>query len=231
MASSKSSKTKCNIVIALLAIWSLISLVIIVVWATSPDKKTPSQCKTELQALEDKLKEESDRFTKDKKALEEFVEQGRDNQTRLEREISKLSEMLRETNMNLSRCQKENVHLYENITALEVEIERHEEIQRNLTSKISVQKEKIECLEINVTQISHQHQACQNLQQAAEKQQKAAESLTKVCQIDSQSLQKQLQRCKAASPSAGAQTNNGAPGLYTSTLVLTFFVMMTTHLL
>lgn len=42
--SSKSSGTCCNLVMALLTLWSMVSLIVIVVWATSPHMKGVAQC-------------------------------------------------------------------------------------------------------------------------------------------------------------------------------------------
>lgn len=42
--SSKSSGTCCNLVMALLTLWSMVSLIVIVVWATSPHMKGLAQC-------------------------------------------------------------------------------------------------------------------------------------------------------------------------------------------
>lgn len=109
MASSKSSQTTRNIVIACLALWSVISLIIIVVWATSPDMKSASQCRAELQTLTEKHEGARVVYAKNKAALEEMVEEGHANQTRQLRETERLLEHLGQTNVSLDDCRQENV--------------------------------------------------------------------------------------------------------------------------
>ncbi|XP_035268041.1 uncharacterized protein si:ch211-1a19.3 [Anguilla anguilla] len=228
MASSKSSQTTRNIVIAFLALWSVISLIIIVVWATSPDLKGSSQCRAELQTVIEKLEGAKVVWAKDKAALEDLVRQGWDNQTLLSRQISELVEALQETNISLSDCEEENKLLNANITVLVMEIEEHEKTEANLTSEIALQKDHIESLQLNLTQISHQFESCEALRSAAESQQRAAESQRKACESSKHYIQKQLQRCKDESPNTLRTTGNRTPGLYSSPLVL-FFCAMGLH--
>ncbi|KAJ8374763.1 hypothetical protein SKAU_G00053430 [Synaphobranchus kaupii] len=195
MAGSKSSQTTRNVVIALLALWSVISLIIIVVWATSPDLKSASQCRAELQAVTEKVEGAKVVWAKDKKALEELVEQGWENQTILNTELSLLVVKLEETNRSLGDCEQENVLLNGNITVLENQIEEYEIIEANLTSEITLQKDHIDSLKFNLTQIYHQFESSEALRSAAESQQKAAESQKKACDSGKHYLQKQLQRC------------------------------------
>ncbi|KAL1023217.1 hypothetical protein UPYG_G00037870 [Umbra pygmaea] len=196
MASSKSSQTIRNLVIFLLALWSVISLIIIVVWATSPDLKGASQCRAELQTLTEKSEDAKEVYAKNKVALEEMVEEGRTNQTRQLREIQRVLERLGHTNLTLDDCRQENVILVGNITVLEKEIEMYKAIEANLTSQITLHQENIELLQENVTQVCHNLESCKALHSAAESQRIAAQSQTKACESSKQYLQKQLQRCK-----------------------------------
>ncbi|KAJ8408384.1 hypothetical protein AAFF_G00257980 [Aldrovandia affinis] len=200
MASSKSSQTTRNIVIAFLALWSVISLIIIVVWATSPDMKSASQCRAELQALTEKLEGAKVVWTKDRRALEDLVRQGWANQTAQLEEIGALTATLQETNSSLSFCQQESAILYGNITALEKEIEEHEKMAANLTSENFLQKDTIELLQLNLNQTAHQFESSEALRSSAVSQQKAAESKTKACESTKHYIQKQLQRCKNDDP-------------------------------
>lgn len=111
MAASKSSHTAKNVVIGLLALWSIVSLVIIVVWATSPDLKGAAQCRTELQEMTEKLEGAKVVFSKNKVALEELVEEAREEQVRLRGEILLLLGRLNATNATLEECRQENVSL------------------------------------------------------------------------------------------------------------------------
>lgn len=109
MANSKSSQTTRNIVIACLALWSIISLIIIVVWATSPDMKGASQCRKEMQALTEKHEGAKVAWTKDRNSLEELVRQGWRNQTTLQKQIDQYKEQIHILNVNLNDTQQENV--------------------------------------------------------------------------------------------------------------------------
>lgn len=95
--------------LALLALWSIISLVIIVVWATSPDLKSSAQCRAELQDLTEKLEGAKVVWNKNKQALEELVEAEREKQERQRAEILLLLGRLNATNVTLEECLQEKV--------------------------------------------------------------------------------------------------------------------------
>lgn len=109
MAGSKSSHTVRNIVVGILALWSIISLIIIVVWATSPDLKGARECNNSLKTLKDKYAEENSVWLKDRQALEEMARQGRINQSLLLTHIDQLKDQLRLLNQSLDLSQQENV--------------------------------------------------------------------------------------------------------------------------
>lgn len=102
MANSKSSQTTRNIVIACLALWSIISIIIIVVWATSPDMKEASQCRKEMQTLTVKHDKEKVVWVKNQRALEELVRQGWRNQTTLQKQIDQNKEQIQNLNLSLN---------------------------------------------------------------------------------------------------------------------------------
>ncbi len=108
-ASSKSSQTVKKVVIALLALWSIISLIVIVVWATSPDLKTSAQCRAELQEMTEKLEGRTVVWNKDRVALEEQVVSGKEKLALQSAEILLLKGRLSATNASLEECQQENV--------------------------------------------------------------------------------------------------------------------------
>ena len=110
-ASSKSSQTAKNVVLALLALWSIVSLIVIVVWATSPDLKSAAQCRHELQETTEKLEGAKVVYYKNKVALEELVEASREKQERQRQEILLLLGRLNATNITLEECRQENVSL------------------------------------------------------------------------------------------------------------------------
>ncbi|XP_051532242.1 uncharacterized protein si:ch211-1a19.3 [Myxocyprinus asiaticus] len=196
MASSKSSQTTRNIVIACLALWSIISLIIIVVWATSPEMKGATQCRTEMQALTERLEGEKVIWTKDRRAQEELVRQGWRNQTFLQNQIDQYKEQLRLLNESLESSLQENAFLNSNITFLESKIEEYRIVEGNLTAEISLQKDQIGALEHNLTLKAHELMSCGALQIAAKQLQTVAEKQTQACETSKQYLQKQLTKCK-----------------------------------
>ncbi|XP_070765287.1 NF-kappa-B essential modulator [Enoplosus armatus] len=205
-ASSKSSQTAKNVVLALLALWSIISLIVIVVWATSPDLKSSAQCRNELQDVTEKLEGAKVVYNKNKVALEELVEAAREEQARQRAEILLLLGRLNTTNTTLEECRQENVVLNGNISVLQETIEQLRLTEVNLTAQISLQEDHIEALQQNVTQTVHQTESCFSLKAAAESQMLAAQSQTRACESSQQYLQKQLQKCKVVDSEAAQET-------------------------
>lgn len=107
--SSKSSQKAKNVVIALLTLWSIISLIVIVVWATSPDLKSSAKCRAELQDTTEKMEGAKVVWNKNKVALEELVDAAREEQERLRAEMLLLLGRLNATNATLEECRQENV--------------------------------------------------------------------------------------------------------------------------
>ncbi|XP_051529417.1 uncharacterized protein LOC127426565 [Myxocyprinus asiaticus] len=196
MANSKSSQTTRNIVIACLALWSIISLIIIVVWATSPEMKGATQCRTEMQALTETHEEAKIVWIKDRRALEILVRQGWRNQTLLQNQIDQYKEQLRLLNVSLESSQQENAFLNSNITLLESKIEEYKSMEWNLTAEIILQKDQIEALEHNLTLKAQELESCEALRIAAKQLQNVAEKQTQTCETSKQYLQKQLTKCK-----------------------------------
>lgn len=106
---AKSPEKAKNVVIALLALWSIISLVIIVVWATSPDLKSSAQCRAELQEVTEKLEGAKVVFNKNKVALEEKVLEAREEQDRQRDRILLLLGRLNATNVTVEECLQRTV--------------------------------------------------------------------------------------------------------------------------
>ncbi|XP_060797660.1 uncharacterized protein si:ch211-1a19.3 [Neoarius graeffei] len=209
-ASSKSSHKFLNFVIVLLTLWSIVSLIIIVVWATSPDLKGASECNANLKKLKEKFTEETNTWNKDRLALEELVRQGRNNQSLLLTHIDQLKDQLQFLNQSLDSCLQQNERLNENITVLKDEIDLHIAIEANLTANLTQKQELIELLQHNLTQTISELESCISLKQAAQSLQDAAERQTQGCQSGKQFLQKQLEKCKSV-PEARSP-NDGPPG-------------------
>ncbi|XP_028260617.1 uncharacterized protein LOC114435188 [Parambassis ranga] len=209
-ASTKSSGKAKNVVIALLALWSIISLVIIVVWATSPDLKSSAQCRAELQEATEKLEGAKVVFNKNKVALEEKVLEAREEQDRQRDQILLLLGRLNATNVTLEECRQETVVLNGNISALQEDIQQLLRREANLTAQLSLKEDHIETLQQNVTQAHHQTESCFSLKAVAENQMLAAQSQTRACTSDQQYLQRKLQKCKGAEPEAPQPTHQAA---------------------
>ncbi|KAK3533498.1 hypothetical protein QTP70_023355 [Hemibagrus guttatus] len=210
MAGSKSSHTMRNIFIGILALWSIISLIIIVVWATSPDLKGARECNNSLKTLKDKYTEESNIWLKDRHALEELARQGRMNQSLLLTRIDLLKDQLRLLNQSLDLSLQENDRLNENITVLKGEIELHKAIEANLTENITQQQELIELLQHNLTQKAIDLDSCTSMQKAAQNLQIAAEKKTEGCQSSKQFLLKKIEKCKGTTQPS--PESDGPPG-------------------
>ncbi|KAF3690535.1 hypothetical protein EXN66_Car006208 [Channa argus] len=194
-ASSKSSQTTKNVVIALLALWSIISLIVIVVWATSPDMKSSAQCRHELKEANVKLEGSRVMWDKNKIALEEMVEKEREEKDRQTVEIMLLLGRLNATNATLEQCRQEIVVLMGNISVLEENNEQLRQTEANLTAELRLQEDHIEILQANLTQAFHETQSCFSLKTAAESQMLAAQSQTRACESNKQYLQKKLSSC------------------------------------
>ncbi|KAF7645806.1 hypothetical protein LDENG_00197800 [Lucifuga dentata] len=192
MTGTKSSQTAKNVVIAVLALWSIISLIVIVVWSTSPDLKSSAQYRAELQKATEKLEGSRMVWAKNKAALEEMVEEAREQKAVQQVRIQVLLDHLRATNASLEECQQQNVVLNGNISVLQQQLELQQQTEANLTSLISQQKDHIEALQQNLTQAFHQTESCFSLQAAAQSQTQAAQSQTRACQSSQQYLQRQL---------------------------------------
>lgn len=105
----KSSQKVKNAVLVLLALWSIISLVVIVVWATSPDWKGSTACRAELLEVTEKMEAAKVVWNKNKVALEDLLKAERQQRDKQRTEISLLLERLSATNSTLEECQQEQV--------------------------------------------------------------------------------------------------------------------------
>ncbi|KAM9761596.1 uncharacterized protein ACNS7B_003978 [Menidia menidia] len=205
-AASKSSQRAKNVVIGVLALWSIVALVTIVVWATSPDLKGSAQCRAELRDLTEKLEGAKVVFQKDKEALERHVEEAREEQDNLRGEIQVLLGRINQTNATLEECRQESVVLRGNISALQLDVEQLRQTEANLTAQLGLQEEQIDGLQHNLTLAVHQVESSSSLRAAAHSQMLAAQTETKACQSTQQYLEKQLQKCKVVESKAPEQT-------------------------
>ncbi|XP_026862737.2 uncharacterized protein si:ch211-1a19.3 isoform X2 [Electrophorus electricus] len=183
MASSK-SLPMVRILIGFLALWFIVSLILILVWAISPNMKGESQCNAELQTLKDEFDKKRLTWDEDRRAMETMVWQGRTNQSLL---------------LNWTRQLQEQSVLKANITSLENETELLKASEASLTEQVSQQQDLIEYLQHNLTQTASKLKACIGLHAAAQILQQTAETETVACHTNQQYLQKQLSKCKQMS--------------------------------
>ncbi|KAM9385353.1 uncharacterized protein KZ484_006910 isoform 1-T1 [Pholidichthys leucotaenia] len=203
-SSSVSQKVK-TAVLVLLALWSIVSLVVIVVWCTSPDLKGAAQCREELKETTEKLEGVRVVWRKDREALERLVEGEREKGEALKEEKLLLLERLNITNSTLEQSRRTNEVLRGNVSSLQEEVQLLLQKEENLTAQIGLLEDQKEVLQLNLTEAGHQTASCFSLKAAAESQMMAAESQKKGCESRSQYLQKQLQKCNAVDAEASQQ--------------------------
>lgn len=107
----RSSQKVKNVVLGLLALWSIISLVVIVVWATSPDLKGSAECRKELQLVKENLEGARVVCNNNKVELEEQLEARRQQQEQQEVQMSLLLQHLSATNASLEECRQDQVSI------------------------------------------------------------------------------------------------------------------------
>ncbi|XP_033934190.1 uncharacterized protein [Pseudochaenichthys georgianus] len=142
MAAPSKSQTAKNVVLALLALWSVVSLIIIVVWATSPDLKSSARCRAELLEVTEKLEGAKVVYGKNKVALEELLEKTGEQRDALRADLLVMGGRLDATNATLEECRLENVVLNWNISALQEKVELLRQTETNLTAQIVLQEGK-----------------------------------------------------------------------------------------
>lgn len=87
---------------ALLALWSVVSLIVIVVWATWPPLAGVTQCRAAQQALIEKMEGAKVMTEKAQEVLKSTLKLSLENQTKLEEELECLLKSQKETNASLT---------------------------------------------------------------------------------------------------------------------------------
>lgn len=106
---SKRSKKARTVVMAFLALWSIVSLIVIVVWATSPDMKGSAQCRAELKDTNAQLEGTKVMMKKKEEELVELMEAKNKEWENQRAEILLLLGRLNATNATLEACREEMV--------------------------------------------------------------------------------------------------------------------------
>lgn len=102
MARSNFAQNTCNWITALLTLWSMVSLIVIVVWATWPPLASLAQCKVAHRALIEKMEGAKVMKEKEYNALKSALQLSSKNHTRLQEELESILESQRETNASLT---------------------------------------------------------------------------------------------------------------------------------
>lgn len=102
MARSSTSQKARNWMLALLTLWSTISLIVIVVWATWPPFASVTQCKTAQQALMEKMEGAKVMKEKEEEVLKSELQLSLENQTRLNKELDYILEIHKQINTSLT---------------------------------------------------------------------------------------------------------------------------------
>lgn len=110
-ASRQKVKKSLLWVLGVLALWSIVSLVVIVVWATSPELKGSASCRAELQEVTEKLEGAKVVWTKNKVALEELLAAERQRQEQRRAEAALLLRRLSAINRTREECREDQVRL------------------------------------------------------------------------------------------------------------------------
>lgn len=87
-----------------LALWSLISLVVIVVWSTSPDLKSSARCRQDLRQSHEKMLGAEALWARDKDELERRLAEAHERLERREAALALLDGRLRLVNQSLDAC-------------------------------------------------------------------------------------------------------------------------------
>ncbi|CAM4590163.1 unnamed protein product [Leuciscus chuanchicus] len=196
MARSNLAQNTCNWITALLTLWSMVSLIVIVVWATWPPLASLAQCREAHRALIEKMEGAKVMKEKEHNVLKSALQLSSKNQTRLQEELESILESQRETNASLTETLQLQMILKENVTALENQRLRLHNEHARLFSELAQQEALFETLWVNLTSESHHLDLCEALRDAANSQQMAAESQRKACEYKTTYFVKQIENCK-----------------------------------
>ncbi|XP_077464123.1 uncharacterized protein LOC144079318 [Stigmatopora argus] len=187
-----------KVALALLSLWSLVSLVVIVTWATSPDLQSSARCRQELRESRERSLGAQELWARDKEQLDEELRRSRQESERREAALQLMAQSLRHANLTLDDCRQRQVLLLANVSSLREEAELQLERHLNLSEELRRQEGHAEALRHNLTQSRHLEEACSSLKAAADNQASAAQTQTRACRADRDYLRKQLVECQEA---------------------------------
>ncbi|XP_057698297.1 uncharacterized protein si:ch211-1a19.3 [Corythoichthys intestinalis] len=202
MTAAASQSTKMGVgtkvALALLSLWSLVSLVVIVTWSTSPDLQSSARCRQELRDSREKTLGAQALWAQDKDELEERLRRANERHAREEAALDLLARSLEHANLTLDECQQRQTVLLANISTLQEEAELQRQAHLNLTDRLQGLESHAEALQHNLTQSGHQAAVCSSLKAAADNHAAAAQTQTRACEANLDFLRKQLVKCQDA---------------------------------
>ncbi|XP_049587525.1 uncharacterized protein si:ch211-1a19.3 [Syngnathus scovelli] len=213
-ATSKSGKTGSGTKAALvvLALWSVISLVVIVVWSTSPDLKSSARCRQDLRESQEKILGAEVLCVQDKDELEQRLAEAHQRLRHQEAALALLDQRLRHANQTLDACYTREAVLMANMSVVREGAELLQRAQLNLTNQLQRQEDHAEAMQHNLTQSDHLVAVCSNLKAAADNHAAAAHIQTRACEAKQEFLRKQLVKCqKVAAEASPPPQQNPAP--------------------
>ncbi|XP_077573720.1 uncharacterized protein LOC144197043 [Stigmatopora nigra] len=187
-----------KVALALLSLWSLISLVVIVTWATSPDLQSSARCRQELREGRERSLGAQELWARDKEQLDQELRRARQESQSRQAALQLVAQSLREANLTLDDCRQRQVLLLANVSGLQEEAELQRQRHLNLSEEFRRQEGHAEVLRHNLTQSRHLEEACSSLKAAADNQASAAQTQTRACRADRDFLRKQLVECQEA---------------------------------
>ncbi|KAM9501498.1 uncharacterized protein Hap1MRO34_011556 [Clarias gariepinus] len=186
----------CSWVAAVLALWSMVSVVVIMVWATWAPRAGAGRCEAQWRALLENMEGARVMWERERQTAERERQLSTDTQTRLQREIHTLTHTITHTNLTLSRHLRTQVVMRENLSALHDEVQQSKHVVDKLTTEHTHRTALIEELQVNLSHDQHQLDSCSSLCDAARSRYAAAWSQRQACEIHTKYLHTQLEKCE-----------------------------------
>ncbi|XP_060782879.1 uncharacterized protein LOC132890102 [Neoarius graeffei] len=186
----------CSWLAAVLALWSMVSVVVIVAWATWTPRAGTGQCETQQHALLENTEGARVMRERETETAERERQINTDTQTRLQQEIHNITHTITHTNQLLTHHLHTQAVLRENLTALQKEVQQYKHAVDKLTTEHTHCTALIEELQVNLLSEQHQLDSCSSLCDAARSRYAATESQRKACEIHTKYLHTQLEKCE-----------------------------------
>ncbi|XP_063076208.1 uncharacterized protein LOC134466240 isoform X1 [Engraulis encrasicolus] len=189
----------CNLLLSSLGLWSCVSLVVIIVWATWPSTRDHNHrlCEAAKQTAIEKCAGVMAFRDRDRRAFEEQLDSSRQAQASLKAELEAVAGRVEEAEVALLTSLQKKETMKDHIATLETAIETHMAQQKNLSSIQASQTAHTHSLQTNLTWNIHHCASCEALVSAANSGQMAAESQNKACISANKYLTKRLNTCRS----------------------------------